>query len=198
MNEATATVVPAPQEIKLTERNIRNFWKKVNKDGPTMPHMESPCWLWTAGRLRKGYGQFQVADKGRKAHRIAWLITNGQIPDGLCACHRCDVPACVNPSHLFLGTHADNAADRDAKGRNNQPKGATHFARLNPERMARGDKNGNSKLTDSIVATILTSHASGVTQRLLAAQCGVSRSLLSAIIKRKIWRHVKVGLLSDT
>jgi hypothetical protein len=104
-----------PQPRRLGGRAIRGplaprFWAKVRKgDG---------CWEWQ-GATRHGYGTVWVAEAGgmRLAHRIAWELTNGPIPDGLLACHHCDNRVCVRPDHLFLGTYADNAQDMSRKGR---------------------------------------------------------------------------------
>lgn len=119
------------------------FWPKVDRSaGP------NGCWPWMASRV-KGYGHFGVGsrtDQTNKlviAHRLAWILTHGPVPDGICVCHTCDNPPCCNPAHLWLGTHADNAADREAKGRGNQARGDANGARLRPERLARGDANGS-------------------------------------------------------
>lgn len=85
------------------------FWSKVNKtDG---------CWLWIASRHKKGYGQFKLDGKMRKAHRVAWELTYGPIPPDKNVCHTCDNPPCVRPDHLFLGTNGDNVRDAVKKGR---------------------------------------------------------------------------------
>lgn len=96
---------------------MERFWAKVDRRGP------DDCWEWTAGCNRKGYGKFSLDGATRQSHRISWELANGQIPEGLCVLHRCDNPPCCNPAHLFLGTHADNHADRSLKGRHaNQRK----------------------------------------------------------------------------
>lgn len=78
---------------------------------------ESGCWIWTAGLDSRGYGKFRLPDKQMKAHRQAYILYKGAIPEGMIVCHTCDVPTCVNPDHLFLGTHKDNMQDKLRKGR---------------------------------------------------------------------------------
>src|SRR5690349_6136897 len=102
------------------------FWSKVDRS------RDDTCWVWKAGRDRAGYGQFWVYDRGRSigAHRIAYELINGPIPEGMFVCHTCDNPPCCNPTHLFVGTPADNTTDRDQKGRLHAPEGSRHGGAL--------------------------------------------------------------------
>lgn len=85
------------------------FWGWVDKSGD--------CWIWMGYRDRKGYGQVRVNGKTFYSHRMAWILSVGYIPKGMCVLHHCDNPKCVNPNHLFIGTHADNMHDMIKKGR---------------------------------------------------------------------------------
>lgn len=133
------------------------------------------CWEWSACKTKDGYGQFRFHKQMQLAHRIAYHLYVGEIPVGMCVCHRCDNPSCVNPVHLFLGTHIDNMLDRDNKGRD-----ADH----------RGEKNGHAKLINAQVVEIRKKHSEGATQSELAKEFGVSQSTISHILCGETWESI--------
>lgn len=109
-----------PSGTFLSEPVSVRFWRFVQKsDG---------CWLWLGTKSADGYGSIRHAGKMRKAHRVAYELMRGVIPDGGQICHHCDNPACVNPDHLFVGTNRDNMIDRQRKGRSKNlfPTGDQH------------------------------------------------------------------------
>jgi len=133
------------------------------------------CWIWTGAKTSAGYGAFSINGKVIGAHRAAWIIEHGSIPVGVCVCHKCDNPICVNPSHLFLGTIAENNADREKKNR-------TLCCEDNPQ----------SKLSNKQAREILQLYATGgITKTSLAKRYSVSISAISLLVKRKTWKHVR-------
>ncbi len=148
------------------------FWEKVDKSGD--------CWLWTASRQEAGYGRF-VVTKGSSpvgAHRLSYELEVGPIPDGLQVLHRCDNPACVRPSHLFVGTQADNIEDMHAKGR----------WRYKPRDQS-GERNPNAILSDAQVAAMLNEIAIGGRPVSVARKYGIEYRTLWAIRRRKTVSH---------
>jgi len=142
-----------------------------------IPEPNCGCWLWIGNACLKPhgeYGQLWIDGRNEMAHRASWLIHRGEIPEGLHVCHRCDVPPCVNPDHLFLGTEADNVADAIAKGRAPQLI-----------RSQFGEANLMAKLT---TAEVIAIRADSRTQRLIASDYGVSQTLISHIKTGKAWR----------
>jgi len=151
--------------VSLTAR----FWDKVDIRGA------NDCWIWRGG-FSNGYGSFRMNGRAHASHRVAWELENGPILGDLCVCHKCDTRACCNPNHLFLGTRAENNADRDAKDR----------------RIAvRGEQAGRAKLTNKQVVEIRHLYASGdISQRKLATMFNITHSTIGAIVRREHWVHI--------
>lgn len=153
------------------ERVSARFWAKIDKRGP------DDCWLYTGGIGSTGRGVFGIGQKCIDAHRVSWLLTCGEIPDGLCVLHKCDNGRCVNPLHLFLGTLADNIHDMDRKGRRHTLK---------------GEADPKSKLTEAQVRQIRTLYRPyEFSQFKLADIFGVSRTTIQSVLNGSNWKHVK-------
>lgn len=166
------------------------FWKKVDFDGPVHP-VCGQCWQWSAGRFTTGYGQLYTTTKNWHAHRFSWILHNGPVPAGLWVLHKCDNRACVNPSHLFLGTVADNSADMVNKGR--QASGRRNGRWTKPESTRRGAMHGMAKLTEEDVKRIRSLYiyrCSEFGSTGLAKMFGVSQHLIMCIVKRRNWKHI--------
>lgn len=164
---------------------MERFWAKVNKAGPVQPHVPrlGPCWTWTAFRNPNGYGMFMLNRRRGTvlSHRFAWELERGST-GGLHVLHKCDNRACVRPDHLFLGTEADNSADKVAKRR--QSRGPAHGMKN------RGEGQGGSKLTAADVLEIRAMLAAGIYQKVIAEKFGVEQTNISAIHTGKTWFHL--------
>ena len=159
---------------RKTKPAPERFWAKVNRDGPVPDRYPElgPCWLWTACTIRGGYGLFAVERVGTMAHLYSLKLAGITVPDGLLACHKCDVPACVNPTHIFFGTQSQNLMDASRKGR-----------------IAKGSSNGNSRLTEEQVAEIKRRYVRGQGAA-LAREFGVDKTIVSNIMRGLMWKHV--------
>ena len=184
-NQHTLDMPIATRPIpKLTEEQQACFWSNVNKSGG-----QDACWLWTGMRSPKGYGLFKTHGQTMRAHRASFTLKDSGFSQALLVCHSCDTPACVNPQHLFAGTAMENMIDRGIKRRTSS--GNTHYARMRPEKLARGEDDGMAKLTESSVREIRSLYATGsFTLKKLAAKFFVDHTNISSIIRRKTWRHV--------
>ena len=151
----------APPKRNIIER----FWEKVNIKG------FNECWEWMAGRHWDGYGGFWISGKSFKAHRVSWMLQFGKIPKNKFVLHTCDNKSCVNPKHLWLGTHRDNMDDMVRKNR-----------------QAKGKDNKSTKLTMVQVREIRNRYipykCSG---RKLAREYGVAPSRIWNIVNRRSW-----------
>jgi hypothetical protein len=146
----------------------------------SIPEPNTGCWLWEKSLYPNGYGQINVAGKGMGAHRASWAAFKGAIPKGLMVLHRCDNPCCVNPAHLFLGTHQDNMDDRRRKDREHHPK---------------GELQGGHKLTEAQVREIkaITGPLALAKAQEVGKAFGVSPFHVYRIRSGKKWAHLGEG-----
>lgn len=137
------------------------------------------CWLWTANKNKIGYGYFwmKVANRQLLAHRVSYELFVGSIPCGLLVCHKCDNPSCVNPNHLFIGTHLDNMNDMFNKNRQSTCKSRA------------GIQNGRARLSeDDVIQIRIIKNLKNIE---IAAKFGVSPVTIEQIKNRRLWKHIK-------
>jgi len=190
------------------------FWMNVLCD------VRTGCWMWQGDKIytARGGGGYGILYVGRQytvlesspgrmvveilsarrtyAHRYSWELLVGQIPGGMILCHRCDIPECVRPDHLFVGTHKDNNRDMWTKGRANPQgpiaplKGEAWRAVYGRRAQPRGEQLWNAKLTVEDVREMRRRRTTGASLRALAESFGVHLSLVHRICNRQAWKHV--------
>jgi hypothetical protein len=131
---------------------------------------QGSCRLWTGNKYHDGYGKMSWQGKTDRAHRLAWRAWRGPIPQGLNVLHTCDTPLCIEPTHLFLGSHADNVADKMRKGRH--PRNVTFGHRILTEAQARAVFKARGRQVD------------------IAAKYGVTQAAVSKIKRKATWKHI--------
>ncbi len=150
----------------ITESLVARFWAKVNKEGPMPANPDlGNCWLWAAGSRGEGYGAFKIGRKAWDAHRVAYVIENGSIPDRLLVLHECDNRACVRPSHLKLGTFQENVADAMTRG------GVRPFRRTR-----------TTPLTEGEIAAIKHDYDHGVSESVLCKKYEIAATSLKRLL----------------
>lgn len=138
-----------------------------------MPEPFSGCWLWTGHAKETGYGVICWNLRPIRAHRLSWILFRGEIPKNLHVLHKCDTPSCVNPDHLFLGTHSDNMQDC-----------------LSKNRTARGIKSGRAKLSESDVKEIRLLQEGGMSYRVIARQFSVDQRTIYDAVNGRNWKYL--------
>jgi predicted XRE-type DNA-binding protein len=159
---------------KLHLTQLNRFWRQVDRSRGA-----DACWLWTGFIRENGYGSIGIKCKEYRVHRVSYFIEHGRIDNDRLVLHRCDVRACVNPSHLFLGTPKDNSQDAVRKRRNTK---------------LYGEQNGKAKLTRAAVLAIRRiCKRGGVYQKTVAKQFGVSEATVSYVVNGGRWGKFTVG-----
>jgi hypothetical protein len=154
------------------------FWEQVDKSGE--------CWLWLGTKDQDGYGSFYQNYHNYRAHRVAYTLTFGSIPQGLMVLHQCNNPSCVNPAHLEVGTSRDNMLHCIRSGR--------HVWQTHPECAQSGEKRSNAKLRVEQVLAIRDLYSQGgYSHRRLGEMFGVSHTVIQRIIAGKDWANIVKG-----
>jgi len=160
----------AREKIALARKQTpeERFWSKVDVRG------EDECWDWQ-GQIgtTTGYGRFSLNHKDMGAHRMAWILAYGPIPEGKCVLHSCDNRPCVNKRHLFLGDKTTNMADKVKK-----------------DRQAKGEQMSQTRLTDKQALEIRRLYTNGYTQTQITKLFDVGTSVIHRIVHRQSWKHI--------
>jgi hypothetical protein len=159
-------------EDKLTERDVRRFWSKVNRSGE-----QNGCWLWVPRVDVDGYGHLSLFHEGKRycllSHRVSFYLQSTEIDDGLQVNHTCDNPRCVRPDHLYQGTQLDNMQDRLAR-----------------DKFARGRLHHNTELNEEIVAQIKLLRTREWKYQDIADEFGTTVDVVGFICRGVTWKHV--------
>ena len=129
---------------------LKEKFKSKCSDGPIHNALRTKCILWNGGKDRFGYGYFYFPKQCARAHRAAWVLFVGEIPSGECVLHKCDVPACVNPDHLFIGSRRDNVDDMIRKGRHINVKMTKDMVAQIMEEKPSWDRHSASRLSEKL------------------------------------------------
>ena len=169
---ATAHFCSRPCAEKGSRQDVaQRYWSRVDQCGSP-----DACWPWTGRRNERGYGQIWVDGRNVVVTHLALAFDGRALPDGTICCHTCDHPWCVNPRHLFVGSHADNAADRERKQRSNPQRGEIRW---------------NATLTDDLVREVLDrGHQPKANQTQIARDLGLRREAVKAVLAGQSWRHI--------
>lgn len=140
------------------------------------------CWVWKAGKDKNGYGIFRFNGRNRPAHRVSYELFVNTIPSEMIICHKCDNKLCVRPDHLFLGTNKTNSIDCSNKKRN--------IAQTNPEKVPKGEKHGNAKLTKEIVLNVLKEYEDSKSKKIIMNKFGLKIYTINNILGGRTWNSV--------
>lgn len=157
--------------MKLTEKELERYWAKIDKTPDQGP--EGDCWIWVGSKFDNGYGAFWLRKQNMGAHRAAWSLKNGLIPEGACILHSCHNRCCVNPDHLRAGSQQDNADDM-----------------VNANRQTRGESHSQSKLTKVEVMEIRELYTVGMSVAELMEKFSIVQQTISKIVKGSRWSHI--------
>lgn len=217
MLEASYTLADLIKEVK----HISAYWERVNKNGP-MPQGEhyvgmGACWQWTRPAGTGGYGKMRIGRWHIAAHKVAYLLTYGEVPPDMVVAHLCDNKMCCNPEHLEACTPGKNTRDAvvrgqfptgDRSGPRKHPerlwrgekasakqrlcsiRGDAHYMRACPEKVKRGEAHGRAVLTADEVLSIRQQYAEGIPVSVLAREASVNMPCIGKIIRRITWRHI--------
>ena len=182
--------------LQLARQQADRFWRKVNKHGPILHHMSDPCWMWRAGKDKDGYGKFAISapsgtqpkQKHVRAHRLSYELTHGPVDSILVIMHACDNEACVNPSHLSVGTQTDNRIDCGSKGRN--AIGDASGSRRHPESRPRGATHYKAQISEDIAKRIIALLTLNMSAAQIARDLSIQRNLVYGIKYGRTWKHL--------